>query len=177
MPINNIKYLDQEGLKFLWSKISMEDYPNNDTLIAVINAIDENKADKSTTEALQKAINILNGTENGSVKNTVAEAIASIIANAPEDFDTLKEIATWIENDTLGTADLLDRLSAAEKSIEALDVQADWKQTDEISKDYIKNKPDENDALTLLVEIGFIDPIAATDGAIFTDSNGAIYTL
>jgi hypothetical protein len=34
------KYLDQEGVKFLWSKVSMEDYPNNDTLIAVLNAID-----------------------------------------------------------------------------------------------------------------------------------------
>lgn len=45
MP-NEKKYLDYEGLQHLWSKISMEDYPNNDTLIAVINAIDENKADK-----------------------------------------------------------------------------------------------------------------------------------
>lgn len=34
------KYLDQEGVKHLWSKISMEDYPNNETLIAILNAID-----------------------------------------------------------------------------------------------------------------------------------------
>ena len=40
------KFLDQEGVKHLWSKISMEDYPNNDTLIAVLNAIDQTKADK-----------------------------------------------------------------------------------------------------------------------------------
>lgn len=40
------KYLDSNGLTHLWSKISMEDYPNNETLIAVINAIDEQKADK-----------------------------------------------------------------------------------------------------------------------------------
>ena len=46
MPIDNKKYLDQEGVKFLWSKISMEDYPNNETLIAILNAIDETKADK-----------------------------------------------------------------------------------------------------------------------------------
>ena len=44
--MGNKKYLDLEGLKFLWSKISMEDYPNNETLIAVLNAIDETKADK-----------------------------------------------------------------------------------------------------------------------------------
>ena len=44
--MGNKKYLDQEGVKFLWSKISMEDYPNNETLIAVLNAIDKTKADK-----------------------------------------------------------------------------------------------------------------------------------
>ena len=30
------KVLDQSGVQYLWSKISMEDYPNNETLIAVI---------------------------------------------------------------------------------------------------------------------------------------------
>lgn len=40
------KFLNAEGIKYLWSKISMEDYPNNETLMAVINAIDETKADK-----------------------------------------------------------------------------------------------------------------------------------
>ena len=46
MSIDNKKYLDQEGVKFLWSKISMEDYPNNETLVAILNAIDETKANK-----------------------------------------------------------------------------------------------------------------------------------
>ena len=46
MPIDNKKYLDQEGVKYLWSKISMEDYPNNETLVAILNAIDETKANK-----------------------------------------------------------------------------------------------------------------------------------
>ena len=41
------KFLDQDGLIFLWSQISMADYPNNETLIAVINAIDEQKANKN----------------------------------------------------------------------------------------------------------------------------------
>ena len=43
-------YLDAAGLAFLWSKISMEDYPNNETLIAILNAIDETKADKTTLD-------------------------------------------------------------------------------------------------------------------------------
>ena len=46
------KFLDQEGVKHLWSKISMEDYPNNETLIAVLNAIDQTKADKDEIPTL-----------------------------------------------------------------------------------------------------------------------------
>ena len=46
------KYLDQEGVKHLWSKISMEDYPNNETLIAILNAIDQTKADKNEIPTL-----------------------------------------------------------------------------------------------------------------------------
>ena len=47
------KFLDAEGVKTLWSKIG-EDYPNNDTLINVVNAIDEVKANKDYVEALFK---------------------------------------------------------------------------------------------------------------------------
>ena len=40
------KFLDAEGVKYLWSKVSLEDYPNNETLIAILNAIDQTKVDK-----------------------------------------------------------------------------------------------------------------------------------
>lgn len=43
------KFLDYEGVKYLWSKINMKDYPNNETLMAVINAIDETKMDNLET--------------------------------------------------------------------------------------------------------------------------------
>ena len=39
--IKQQKFLDEAGLKHLWSKISMEDYPNNATLLAVLEAINE----------------------------------------------------------------------------------------------------------------------------------------
>lgn len=44
------------------------------------------------------AIELLNKTDGtvGSVKKTVDDAIAAIVASAPEDFDTLKEISDWI---------------------------------------------------------------------------------
>ena len=56
-------------------------------------------------------------------------------------------------------------------------VQPDWNQTDETAKDFIKNKPDEEDALALLVEMEFVSPVAASDGSMYTDNNGVIYSL
>ena len=41
------KYLDATGLQHLWKQLSLKDYPNNEMLVAVINAIDEEKADKN----------------------------------------------------------------------------------------------------------------------------------
>lgn len=46
------KFLDYEGVQHLWSKINMNDYPNNETLMAVINAIDETKADKEYVDEI-----------------------------------------------------------------------------------------------------------------------------
>lgn len=40
-------FLDDSGVTYLWNKLSLQDYPNNETLVSVINAIDETKADTS----------------------------------------------------------------------------------------------------------------------------------
>lgn len=42
-----IKVLTAEGVKALFDLLSLQDYPSNDVLMAVINAIDETKADKA----------------------------------------------------------------------------------------------------------------------------------
>lgn len=64
-----MKFLDEQGLQHLWSKISMEDYPNNETLIAVLNAIDETKANKdeilTMDEIYNEIINRLPKAEDG----------------------------------------------------------------------------------------------------------------
>jgi hypothetical protein len=54
--------------------------------------------------ANETAIGVLNGEGAGSVKKSVADAIAGVVADAPEDFDTLKEVADWIASDTTGAA-------------------------------------------------------------------------
>lgn len=54
--------------------------------------------------ANEGAIEKLNGEGDGSVKKQVADAIAGVVNSAPEDFDTLKEVADWIASDTTGAA-------------------------------------------------------------------------
>ena len=74
-----------------------------------------NKVD--STEA---AITILNGeaTVEGSVKKQVADAIAGVVASAPENFDTLKEIADFIAGEGGEAASLVNRISAVETAID-----------------------------------------------------------
>lgn len=40
------RVLDENGVKILFNLLNLQDYPNNDILMAVINAIDETKMDK-----------------------------------------------------------------------------------------------------------------------------------
>ena len=78
-----------------------------------------------------------------------------------------------IDGQSLSTNDFTNEDKEKLNSI----TQSDWAQTDETQFDFIKNKPNENDALALLAETGFIDPVAAADGSVFTDSEGNIYSL
>ena len=47
----------------------------------------------------------------GSVAHTVATEIAKVVNGAPESFDTLKEIADWIANDTTGAAKMANDIA------------------------------------------------------------------
>lgn len=66
------------------------------------------------------AIGVLNGDAEtaGSVANTatgiVATKIAEVVAGADASFDTLKEIADWILNDTTGAANMANKIAALE---------------------------------------------------------------
>lgn len=58
-----------------------------------------------------------------------------------------------------------------------INIQVDWTQNDETAIDYIKNKPDENDAIQLAIETELISPIATASGEILTDKNKTVFTL
>lgn len=81
---NEKKYLDQEGVKYLWKQLSLEDYPNNETLIAVINAIDATKVDKvdgkqlSTNDYTNEEKEKLNNLENYTLPAASADALGGV---------------------------------------------------------------------------------------------------
>ena len=63
------------------------------------------------------AIETLNGAGEGSVTKAVADGIAEVVASAPEDFDTLKEIADYIEADKTGAAQMNNAISENARNI------------------------------------------------------------
>ena len=75
----------------------------------------------------QTAIDTLNsGAEvAGSVAHTAttiaAAKVAEIVADANADFDTLKEIADWILNDTTGAADMANDIAALQAQMAGID--------------------------------------------------------
>ena len=149
------KFLDQEGVSTLWSRVAaavktvddkavqnaedievlqgkveaLEKGTYDDTAVrglieANATAIENNKA---AHEANAAAIATLNGAADvaGSVAHTAnaaaAAEVAKIVANADADFDTLKEIADWILNDTTGAADMANDIAALQAQMAGVD--------------------------------------------------------
>lgn len=86
---------------------------------------------------------------------------------------------TIVENsyNTISQEQMNPTLKNIGEIISKIAVQADWNESDPTSLSYIKNKPDENDALIIAVETGLVSPAAAEDGSIYTDENGVLYSL
>lgn len=133
------KFLDQSGVSTLWSRVA-EEVAKVDakaiknaediaahagdiaTMKGQIAALEAGTYDDTELRGLigdnADAIAILNGDAAtiGSVANTAnaaaAAKVAEIVANADADFDTLKEIADWILNDTTGAADMANDIAA-----------------------------------------------------------------
>ena len=149
------KFLNQDGVSVLWSRIAEEVKKVDDK--AVVNAGEIAKhetrlaAAEGKIEALEKgtyddtevrglistnaqgiadnkaAIETLNGDAEtaGSVANTAtsvaAAKVAEIVAGANADFDTLKEIADWILNDTTGAADMANDIAALQAQMAGIE--------------------------------------------------------
>lgn len=87
-----------------------------DDLAAALKAVINAKAEASDLDAVEAQIETIIGSVSGddakSIRTISAEEVAKVVASAPEDFDTLKEIADWIENDTTGAAKMANDIAA-----------------------------------------------------------------
>lgn len=103
MAFENKQYLDYSGLQTYDAKIK-----------EWVNALNS-----SSAAELQDAIDALEAlVGEGTVDDRVAAAVASIIDSAPTTFDTLKEVADWIETHGEAAAALVQRVAELEEEVE-----------------------------------------------------------
>lgn len=76
------------------------------------------------------AIATLTGSGEGSVSKTVADAIAAIVASAPQDFDTLKEVSDWISSHGKDAATMNSKILALESNVSGLNTTVSGHTTD-----------------------------------------------
>lgn len=72
-------------------------------------------------DANTAAITTLNGTGEGSVSKQVADAVAQIVSDAPEAYDTLKEISDWISSHASDAAEMNSGIQQNASDIAALE--------------------------------------------------------
>ena len=99
----------------------------------------------SKVDSTEAAIRILNGEASveGSVKKQVADAIAGVVASAPENLDTLKEIADYIAGEGGEAASLVNKISAVETALnKEVNTDAPAREAKVLSdaKDYVNEK-------------------------------------
>ena len=71
--------------------------------------------------SVESKVNILIHSDSGkSVRDIAVEEISKVVAEAPESYDTLKEIADWIQNDTTGSAEMANDIENLKKADSAL---------------------------------------------------------
>lgn len=92
--ITNYNFLDPQGLEQTLNLL-MALINNNIKNYVADNAYDDSTL-KQSVNANTAAIEVLNGTGDGSVTKKVADALAALVNGAPESLDTLKEISDWI---------------------------------------------------------------------------------
>jgi hypothetical protein len=80
------------------------------------------KSNTKRIEANETAISTLNGTGNGSVKKAVSDGIAKVVAGAPEDFDTLKEMSDWISTHETSASAMNSAIKDNKSAITALQI-------------------------------------------------------
>lgn len=95
--------------------------PDGKTVVQMIaDATYDDTALKGRVAANETAIDTLNGNGDGSVKKQVADAVAGIVADAPEAYDTLKEISDWISTHASDASAMNSQINTNKNAIETL---------------------------------------------------------
>ena len=89
------------------------------------------KADKTELEPLAKSADVTAEiaaaveplATKEEVTNAAAEAVAKVVAEAPEDFDTLKEVADYIASDKTKATEIENKLSEHDAAVETLNTK------------------------------------------------------
>lgn len=75
-----------------------------------------NSLDNRTSEN-EKTLTVLTGTGEGSIRKAISDKIAEVVSDAPEAFDTLKEIADWVGEHEKDALSLQQSISANANAI------------------------------------------------------------
>ena len=120
--------VDEESDAFIKNKPDL-------TVFAKTTAVTENIATAfesgvSYTDAKVKevsdVVSVLVGEDaQKSARAIAAEEVAKVVASADTDFDTLKEIADWIKNDTTGAANMANDIAGLKEADIAIDGRLD----------------------------------------------------
>lgn len=108
--------LSEESTNPLQNKVIAGELKNIKSKIST----DESTIESNTKkiEANETAISTLNGTGDGSVKKAVSDGIAKVVAGAPEDFDTLKEMSDWISTHETSASAMNSQIQDNKKAID-----------------------------------------------------------
>lgn len=130
------KFLNKAGVSTLWGQIAAEvakvdvkadaNAKEIATLKTSVEALQKGTYDDTAIKALIQgntdAITVLVGDDaNMSARAIAAAEVAKIVAGADASFDTLKEIADWIMNDTTGAASMTADIAALEAKLAGVD--------------------------------------------------------
>ena len=130
------KFLNKAGVSTLWGQIAAEvakvdvkadaNAREIATLKTSVEALQKGTYDDTAVKALIQgnadAIAALVGDDAGKSARAIAAAeVAKIVADADASFDTLKEIADWILNDTTGAANMAADIATLEAKLAGVD--------------------------------------------------------
>lgn len=106
--------------------------------------------------------------------NFIPKKAELIVYDPDENFDYSRaKIGDGIKN----VNDLPFMIDKTEVALKTDILPSDWNQNDPTAADFIKNKPNEEDAFKLAIETELISPVATASGEILTDNNGIIITM